>query len=89
VFGVIPGVLSAPAIAFILWRGIGARALTLAATGLLAVVVPIVYLAHTGSQSGGNHFGYAMAHLGAHYIGVAALGMLTLALWRSRPRRAP
>ena len=58
-----------------------------AATGLLAVVVPVLYLIHTGGEAGGNHFGYAMAHLGAHYVGVAALGLLAAALWRSLPRR--
>jgi hypothetical protein len=87
VFGIIPGVVAAPAIFLVAWRGIGARALTLAAAGLLAVVVPVLYLIHTGGEAGGNHFGYAMAHLGAHYVGVAALGLLAAALWRSLPRR--
>jgi hypothetical protein len=92
VFGVLAGVVSVPAIALVLWRGIGARTLTLAAGGLLAVVVPILYMAHTGGERGGNHFGYAMAHLAAHYVGVVALGLLMAALWRSlrtaRPRRS-
>ena len=83
VFGIVPGVLALPAIAIVRWRGIGARALTLAAAGLLGVVVPILYLMHTGGEIGGNHFGYAMAHLGAQYVGVAALGLLMAALWRS------
>jgi hypothetical protein len=83
VFGIGPGLLSVPAIVLVLWRGIGARGLTLAAGGLLAGVVPILYLVHTGGERGGNHFGYAMAHLGAHYVGVAALGLLMAALWRS------
>ncbi len=90
VFGLLPGLLSVPVIALVLWRGIGARALTLAATVLLAIVVPVLYLIHPGDSSGGNHFGYAMAHLGAHYVGVAALGLLMAALWRSlRSQRAP
>jgi len=83
VFGYVPGIVSAPAIALVLWRGIGARALTIAAAALLGVLVPIIYVIHPGPESGGNHFGYAMAHLGAHYIGVAALGLLMAALWRS------
>ncbi|MGP0048932.1 MAG: alpha-(1-_3)-arabinofuranosyltransferase family protein [Solirubrobacteraceae bacterium] len=87
IFGVIPGLVSAPAIAFVLWRGIGARTLTVAATGLLALVVPLLYLLHTGGDNGGNHFGYAMAHLGAHYVGVAALGLMGAALSRSLPRQ--
>ncbi len=83
VFGLLPGVLAVPAIAFVLRRGIGARALTLTAGVLLGVVVPILYLVHPGDERGGNHFGYAMSHLGAHYAGVAALGLLMAALWRT------
>ena len=49
--------------------------------------MPILYLVHPGDEQGGNHFGYAMAHLAAHYVGVAALGLLMVALWRSRQRR--
>jgi hypothetical protein len=82
-FGALPGVVSVPVIALVLWRGIGARRLTLAAAALLGIVVPVLYLVHPGSRSGGNHFGYAMGHLGAHYVAVAALGLLMLALWRS------
>jgi hypothetical protein len=89
-FGVVPGLISVPAIALVLWRGIGARALTLCAGGLLGVLVPILYLAHPGDERGGNHFGYALSHLGAHYVGVAALGLLMAALWRAlRAARQP
>jgi hypothetical protein len=87
VFGVIPGIVSVPAIALVLWRGIDARPLTIAAAALLGIVVPVLYLVHPGDEQGGNHFGYAMGHLGAHYVAVAALGLLMLALWRSRQRR--
>jgi hypothetical protein len=95
VFGVIPGVLSLGALALILWRGIGARVLTLSAAGLLGVAVPILYLAHPGDERGANHFGYAIEHLAAHYVGVAAIGLLAVALGltvlparASGPRRA-
>ena len=87
VFGVIPGLVSVPVIALVLWRGVDARRLTIAATALLGIVVPVLYLVHPGDEQGGNHFGYAMGHLGAHYVAVAALGLLMLALWRSRQRR--
>ena len=83
VFGVVPGILSVPVVALVLWRGIGARAATVTAAGLLGVVVPVLYVVHPGDERGGNHFGYAMAHLGAHYVAVVALGLLMLALWRS------
>lgn len=83
VFGLRAGVLSVPAIALILWRGIGARALTLTAGALLGIVVPVLYLVHTGPASGGNHYSYAMAHLAAQWVGVASLGLLIGALWRT------
>ncbi len=83
VFGLVPGIIAIPAIALVLWRGIGARTLTLTAMALLGIVVPVLYVVHPGDESGGNHFGYAMGHLGAHYVAVAALGCLVGALWRS------
>jgi arabinofuranan 3-O-arabinosyltransferase len=82
-FGLVPGAVAVPVLAFMLWRGVGPRTLTLVAGGLLAVVVPVLYLAHPGDERGGDHFGYASAHLAAHYVGVAALGLLAVALWRS------
>jgi hypothetical protein len=83
VFGVIPGVVSVPGIVLVLWRGVGARALTLSAGGLLGVLVPVLYLARPGDEHGGNHFAYAIDHLAAHYVGVAAVGLLAAALWRT------
>jgi hypothetical protein len=83
VFGVVPGILCVPVVAIVLWRGVGARAATVTAAALLGIVVPVLYVVHPGDERGGNHFGYAMAHLGAHYVAVAALGLLMLALWRS------
>ena len=53
VFGVLPGLVAVPVIALVLWRGIGARALTLSAGGLLGVIVPILYLADPGDERGG------------------------------------
>ena len=59
---------------------------------LLAVVVPVLYLAHPASSAGGNHYGYATQHMAAHWVGVAAVGLLGVALarvlagqWRQRP----
>jgi arabinofuranan 3-O-arabinosyltransferase len=91
VFGIAAGVASIPVTALVLWRGIGARRLTIAAAVLLGVLVPIAYVLHPGSAAGGNHFGYAHDHLAAHYLAVAAIGLLIGALWRtlaaSRGRR--
>jgi hypothetical protein len=86
VFGLTAGAISVPAIALVLWRGIGARELTVGAGVLLGVVVPLLYLAHPGDSRGGNHFTYAMAHLAAHWVGVAALGLLMGAWWRAVSR---
>jgi arabinofuranan 3-O-arabinosyltransferase len=83
VFGIEAGIVAIPAVGLILWRGIGARTLVLIAGALLGVVVPVVYLLHTGSEQGANHFGYATDHLAANWVGVAALVALTAALVRT------
>ena len=83
VFGIQAGVVAIPAVWLILWRAVGVRWLVLAAGALLGIVVPILYLVHTGGEQGANHFGYAMAHLAANWAGVAALVALIAALWRT------
>jgi arabinofuranan 3-O-arabinosyltransferase len=83
VFGIDAGVVAAAAIALVLWRGIGAVPLTLGAGALLGIVVPVLYLLHPGSSAGGNHYGYAAGHLASHWVGVAAIGLLMAALWRT------
>ena len=77
------GVIAGPAVALILWRGVGSRRLTLAAGGLLAIVVPIVYLIWPGTDRGGWDSRFAQAHTGAHWVAVAAFILLTLALART------
>jgi hypothetical protein len=83
VFGVQAGIVAIPAVWLILWLGMGARTLTLVAGALLGVVVPILYLAHTGDDAGANHFDYAIDHLAANWVGVAALVALMAALSRT------
>jgi hypothetical protein len=83
VFGIGAGIVAAVAIALVLWRGIGAGPLALLAGALLGIVVPVLYLVHPGSSAGGNHYGYAVGHLAAHWVGVAAIGLLMAALWRT------
>jgi len=83
VFGVQAGVPAAPAVALLLWRGVGARALTLAAGGLLTIAVPVLYLLTPGSPGAGDQSGYPTDHISAHWVGVAALILLMIALWRS------
>ncbi len=83
VFGIDAGVVAIPAVALILWRGVGARPLIIAAGVLLGLVVPVLYLLHTGPQQGANHFAYASDHMAANWAGVAALVALMAALWRT------
>jgi arabinofuranan 3-O-arabinosyltransferase len=67
---------------FVIWRGFRPRTLTLVAAGLLGVAVPIAYaLTHYRNQ-GGYDFGYSTQAIWAHWIGVAAIVLLALALLR-------
>jgi hypothetical protein len=83
VFGLYAGVVAAGAIAVVLWRGVGAAPLALTAGALLGIVVPVLYVVDPGSSAGGNHYGYAAGHMAAHWVGVAAIGLLMAALWRT------
>jgi arabinofuranan 3-O-arabinosyltransferase len=82
VFGIRAGIVALPVGAIILWRGIGAKPLTLAA-GLLLGIVAVLYVVDPSSSAGGNHYGYAADHMAAQWVAVAALGLLMVALWRS------
>jgi hypothetical protein len=53
------------------------------AGGLLAIVVPAVYLIWPGEDRGGYNPGYAGQHTGAHWIAVAAYTLLIVALIQS------
>ncbi len=83
VFGIRAGAVCLPVVALILWRGVGAGRLTAAAGVLVGVVVPLLYVLHPPSAGGGNHFGYATEHMTAHWVGVAAIGLLLAALGRT------
>ena len=90
-FGLRTGAVIGPAFALILWRGVGNRALLLAAGALLVVVVPVLYLAFPGNNDGGFDTGYPIEHLGAHWVAVGAFALLALVLARElstaiRPR---
>jgi hypothetical protein len=79
-FALRAGVAIAPAVALILWRGWSPRALILAAGGLLAIVVPILYVLFPGRDRGGYDTEYAVEHLGAHWVTVAAVVLLVVAM---------
>ena len=85
VFALRAGVLAGPLVALLLWRGVGARTLTLAAGALLAVAVPLVYVLFLPRDRGGFNSDYAVDLLGAHWLGVAAWLLLALALLRTLP----
>ncbi|HEX2086516.1 MAG TPA: hypothetical protein VHF89_12605, partial [Solirubrobacteraceae bacterium] len=82
-FAIRAGVVIAPAVALILWRGIPARQLALAGGGLLLVVVPVLYLAVPGRDPGGYNSALAVQRIAAHWVGVAAVVLIGLALWRT------
>jgi arabinofuranan 3-O-arabinosyltransferase len=72
-----------PLLTFILWRGVGARLLTLVAAGLLGIVVPLLYLVFTPKDRGGFNFEYSTELISAHWVAVGALVLLMVACWRS------
>jgi arabinofuranan 3-O-arabinosyltransferase len=80
VFALRAGVVVGPAVALILWRGLSARQLILAAGGLLALVVPALYLLFPAEDRGGYNSDYAADHLAAHWVAVGAVVLLVLAL---------
>ncbi len=93
VFALRAGAVLGPLVALALWRGVGARALALGAGTLLAVVVPVAHLA-AGLPGAGYDTNYAVAHIAAHWAGVAAVCALALALvltlrGQARGRRSP
>jgi hypothetical protein len=71
-----------PLLTLILWRGIGARLLTLVAAGLLGIVVPILYLVLTPRDRGGFNFEYSTELIAPHWVAVGAVVLLIAACWR-------
>jgi hypothetical protein len=80
-FALRAGLVIAPAVALILWRGWSPRVLLGAAASLLVVVVPLLYVLFPGDDRGGYDADYALEHLGAHWVTVAAVVLLVLAVW--------
>jgi membrane protease YdiL (CAAX protease family) len=77
----------------VLRRGTGARALASAAGALLVVVVPVLTLAIPVRNRGGYNPEYAQSRIAVHWVAVAAVVLLILALARelgaARRRRSP
>ena len=85
------GAAAAPLIALVLWRGVSDRALIALAGVLLAVGVPVAYLLAGFDDRHGFNTYYAVEHRAGHWLAVAALIALGVALARTlvRPRPAP
>jgi hypothetical protein len=86
------GPVVAVAVAVVARYGIGARPLILAATALLGIAAPAAYLLFPPADRGGYAPRYASDLIGAHWLAMAALVLLALALWRivsGRPAPPP
>lgn len=83
VFSIRAGVVIVPGLALLLWLGPSTRRLVLAAAALLGVVVPLAYLTFSPPNRHGDDFNYAVDHITAHWVGVAAVVLLLLALCRT------
>ncbi len=93
VFAKRAGLAIAVGLFVIFWRGYGPRALAAAAGAVLLVAVPVAYLVTDPRNQGGYNFNYSVELIGAHWLGVAAVILLGLAVWmtlsaaRQRSRR--
>jgi len=67
----------------VLWRGIGAKPLSIAAGLLLAVVVPFLSLVIPVKDHGGYDTSYPIERIATHWVSVAAIVLLLLALYRA------
>jgi hypothetical protein len=93
-FALRAGVVIGPAVALLLWRGVGPPALAAVAGALVAIVVPAIYLLFPPDDAGGFDSEFAADLTGAHWVAVAAWVLLALAVGltlsrASRRRRAP
>ena len=82
-FALRAGVVAGPVVGLVLWRGIGARTLALAAAALLGLVVPAFYLLHAPDDLGGFNSNYPIDLIGAHWVAVLAAVLAALALVRA------
>jgi len=97
VLGFVFAARGAPLIALgtflVLWRGVGVRQLVAGAAVLLLVAVPVLTLAIGVEDRGGYNPEYAQARIAVHWVAVAAVILLALALARvldaARRRRSP
>lgn len=67
---------------FVLWRGWRPATLAVIAAGLLGVAVPLTYLIVSPDNRQGDSFLYPTRLITAHWMGVAALTLMALAVWK-------
>jgi arabinofuranan 3-O-arabinosyltransferase len=92
-FGLRAGAVAFVAFAVIAWRGIGDRALGLAAAALLGVGVPLTYilvsLVSDDEGVGGNTTDFGNNRIAAHWMALGALVALAVILWRTLRAQRP
>jgi hypothetical protein len=74
--------LFAVGVFLVLWRGVPARALLIAAGVLLVVAVPVLTLAVPVTDRGGYDPEYAGQRVAVHWVAAAAVALLIVALSR-------
>jgi hypothetical protein len=90
VFALRAGAVAFPIVALLLWRGARVRRLVEAAFVLLAVGTPVAYLLAKWDDRGGYNTYYAVDHRYGHWLAVAGVCLLFIALFRTLARaRAP
>jgi arabinofuranan 3-O-arabinosyltransferase len=90
VFALRAGAVAFPIVALLLWRGARVQRLIQAAFVLLAVGTPVAYLLAKWDDRGGYNTYYAVDHRYGHWVAVAGVCLLFIALWRTLARaRAP
>jgi arabinofuranan 3-O-arabinosyltransferase len=86
VFALRAGAVAFPIVVLLLWRGARVRRLIEAATILLLAGVPIAYLLAKWDNRGGYNTYYAVDHRYGHWIAVASVCLLAIALVRTLSR---
>jgi hypothetical protein len=75
--------LFAAGVFLILWRGAGARELALAGGAVLTIAVPILTLLIRPDDRGGYNPEYSIDRIAVHWVAVAGVALLILALTRA------
>jgi hypothetical protein len=92
-FALRAGIVIGPAVALLLWRGVGPAALAVIAGVLTGVVLPAIYLLFPPDDAGGFNSEFAADLTGAHWVAVAVWVLFAVAValtvsTASRRRRA-